>query len=127
LPRFTSFLHKDGTRTKSTPPKPALPENSRFSQSRWADGTYAVAIKEYIQPSEAFFDETDIASGYDYSNVLEEAIREDSAGLIVVQETVCRPPLVPKEIRDFLRPVPETAECQAGGTPLFSSHRSWWV
>jgi TIR domain len=79
-----------------------------------ADGTKApVALKEYIQGQtqcEAFFDETDIPSGYDYTLVLEEAIREDSAGLIVVQgDQYADRPWCRKEIRDFLKPVPDTA------------------
>jgi SLOG cluster2/TIR domain len=121
-----SFLHKDGTRRKSDSPKPGPAGKLKiFLSHAKADGTYAaVAIKEYIQGQtqcEAFFDETDIASGYDYSDVLEEAIREDSAGLIVVQgDHYADRPWCRKEIRDFLKPVPETApNVQAGGTPVF--------
>jgi hypothetical protein len=121
-----SFLHQDRTRTKSTSPKPGpVGKLKIFLSHAKADGTYApVAIKEYIQGQtqcEAFFDETDIASGYDYSAVLEEAIREDSAGLIVVQgDHYADRPWCRKEIRDFLKPVPESApNVQPRGTPVF--------
>lgn len=80
-----------------------------------ADGTRTpIALKEYIQGQtqcEAFFDETDIASGYDYTEVLEQAISEDSAGLVVVQgDHYADRPWCRKEIRDFLRPVTEFQE-----------------
>lgn len=77
-----------------------------------ADETHeAVAIKDYIQREtqcEAFFDETDIASGYDFAAILNDAISGDSAGLIVLQgDNYADRPWCRKEIRDFLQPIEE--------------------
>jgi hypothetical protein len=94
-----------------------------------ADGTKTpVALKEYIlgkTQCEPFFDETDIPFGYDYTNVLREAISEDSAGLIVVQgDHYANRPWCRKEIRDFLKPVPDAASVGAkkkrvAGAPVY--------
>jgi SLOG cluster2/TIR domain len=114
-----SLLHQDGTSTdlkssEATSWARRAGKLKIFLSHAKADGTCApVALKEYIQGQtqcEAFFDETDIASGYDYSEVLEEAIREDSAGLLVVQgDYYADRPWCRKEIRDFLKPVRELA------------------
>jgi hypothetical protein len=114
-----SRLHGESMDTVSMPQEPMRKPRRAgklkiFLSHAKADGTGApVALKEYIQGQtqcEAFFDETDIASGYDYTDVLAEAIREDSAGLIVVQgDHYADRPWCRKEIRDFLKPVPEIA------------------
>ncbi|MFD0894703.1 TIR domain-containing protein [Luteolibacter ambystomatis] len=82
-----------------------------LSHAKADDTREAVKLKEFIQGEtqcEAFFDETDIASGYDYEEVLKKAITEDSAGLIVVQgDHYADRPWCRKEIRDFLQPVPD--------------------
>ncbi len=79
-----------------------------LSHAKADDIDEAIAIKEYIQREtqcEAFFDETDIASGYDFTGVLETAITQESAGLIVLQgDNYADRPWCRKEIRDFLTP-----------------------
>lgn len=88
----------------------SIPDKIRIflSHAKADDTDEAVAIKEYIQREtqcEAFFDETDIASGYDFKNILENAISKDSAGLIVLQgDNYADRPWCRKEIRDFLEP-----------------------
>jgi SLOG cluster2/TIR domain len=123
-----SFLHEDGINPDSISPRPRRAGKLKiFLSHAKADGTCApVALKEYIQGQtqcEAFFDETDIASGYDYSDVLEEAIREDSAGLIVVQgDYYADRPWCRKEIRDFLKPVREmTPKVPSPGVSVWST------
>jgi hypothetical protein len=80
-----------------------------LSHAKADDTREAIALKEYIQAEtqcEAFFDETDIASGYNYEEVLRTAITDESAGLIVVQgDHYADRPWCRKEIRDFLKPV----------------------
>jgi SLOG cluster2/TIR domain len=80
-----------------------------LSHAKADDTKEAIALKEYIQAEtqcEAFFDETDIASGYNYEQVLKTAITDESAGLIVVQgDHYADRPWCRKEIRDFLKPV----------------------
>lgn len=84
-----------------------------LSHAKADDTREAVALKEYLQGEtqcEAFFDETDIASGYDYADVLGKAIQAESAGLIVVQgDHYADRPWCRREIRDFLKPVREGA------------------
>jgi hypothetical protein len=79
-----------------------------LSHAKADDTKEAIALKEYIQREtqcEAFFDETDIASGYDYARILENSITQDSAGLIVIQgDNYADRPWCRKEIRDFLQP-----------------------
>ncbi len=89
----------------------AVPAKLRIflSHAKADDTKEAVVIKEFLQSEtqcEAFFDETDIASGYDYEQVLKKAIDEDSAGLIVIQgDHYADRPWCRREIRDFLKPV----------------------
>jgi SLOG cluster2/TIR domain len=89
----------------------AIPRKIKIflSHAKADDTDEPVAIKEYIQREtqcEAFFDETDIASGYDYQRVLEDAVGGESAGLIVIQgDNYADRPWCRKEIRDFLNPV----------------------
>lgn len=107
----------------------AVPEKLKiFLSHAKADGTETpIRLKEYIQGQtqcEAFFDENDIPSGYDYANVLETAIREDSAGLIVVQgDHYADRPWCRKEIRDFLKPQRERTPNGSGspnaGSPAY--------
>lgn len=82
-----------------------------LSHAKADDTQEAAAIKEYIQREtqcEAFFDETDIASGHDFAKILENAITEESAGLIVLQgDNYADRPWCRKEIRDFLAPLPD--------------------
>ncbi len=82
-----------------------------LSHAKADDTREAIALKEFIQNNtqcEAFFDETDIASSYDYEKVLQAAISQESAGLIVIQgDHYADRPWCRKEIRDFLKPVPE--------------------
>ncbi|TLD71706.1 TIR domain-containing protein [Phragmitibacter flavus] len=79
-----------------------------LSHAKADDTKEAIALKEYIQREtqcEAFFDETDIASGYDYARILENSITQDSAGLVVIQgDNYADRPWCRKEIRDFLQP-----------------------
>ena len=88
----------------------SIPDKIRIflSHAKADDTDEAVAIKEYIQREtqcEAFFDETDIASGYDFTEVLEDAVSNESAGLIVLQgDNYADRPWCRKEIRDFLKP-----------------------
>lgn len=97
-----------------------------LSHAKADDTKEAIALKDFIQSRtqcEAFFDETDIASGYDYANVLEKAITEDSAGLIVIQgDHYADRPWCRKEIRDFLRPVADkvvAGSASTGSAPAF--------
>ena len=91
----------------------AIPRKIKIflSHAKADDTDEAVAIKEFIQREtqcEAFFDETDIASGYDYTQVLQGAVGGESAGLIVIQgDNYADRPWCRKEIRDFLNPVPD--------------------
>jgi hypothetical protein len=83
-----------------------------------ADSTSeAIALKEHIQREtqcEAFFDETDIACGYDFSEILGSNLSEESSGLIVIQgDNYADRPWCRKEIRDFLKPVRETTTDKA--------------
>lgn len=101
-----------GRRTKGDPVESTLiPGKIKiFLSHAKADDTHeAVAIKEYIQREtqcEAFFDETDIASGHDFPLILKNAISEESAGLIVLQgDNYADRPWCRKEIRDFLKPI----------------------
>ncbi len=84
-----------------------------LSHAKADDTNEAIAIKEYIQREtqcEAFFDETDIASGYNFAEVIGSSLAEESAGLIVVQgDNYADRPWCRKEIRDFLAPVREEA------------------
>jgi hypothetical protein len=90
---------------------PSVPGKVRIflSHAKADDTDEALAIKEHIQKNtqcEAFFDETDIASGYDYADILEQAVKGESAGLIVIQgDNYADRPWCRKEIRDFLKPV----------------------
>ncbi|MEO5913910.1 MAG: TIR domain-containing protein [Luteolibacter sp.] len=92
---------------------PAIPGKIRIflSHAKADDTDEALVIKEYIQRNtqcEAFFDETDIASGYDYAEILKNAVTSESAGLIVIQgDNYADRPWCRKEIRDFLKPVPD--------------------
>lgn len=92
-----------------------IPDKIRIflSHAKADDTDEAVAIKEYIQKEtqcEAFFDETDIASGYDFTEVLEDAVSNESAGLIVLQgDNYADRPWCRKEIRDFLKPQLESS------------------
>jgi len=77
-----------------------------------ADGTeIPVCLKEYIQTQtqcETFFDETDIASGFDYEKILENAIRQESAGMVVVHgDKYAERPWCRREVRRFQQPLPE--------------------
>lgn len=91
-----------------------------LSHAKADDTKEAIALKDFIQSRtqcEAFFDETDIASGYDYANVLEKAITEDSAGLIVIQgDHYADRPWCRKEIRDFLSPVADKVVARSTGS-----------
>lgn len=82
-----------------------------LSHAKADDTTEAIAIKEHIQREtqcEAFFDETDIASGYNFAEVIGSSLAEESAGLIVIQgDNYADRPWCRKEIRDFLAPVGE--------------------
>lgn len=79
-----------------------------------ADGTDVVRrLKEYIQSQtqcETFFDETDIPSGREYQDVLEDAIGSDSAGMIVIHGSqYAERPWCRREIRQFQKPRPDTS------------------
>lgn len=83
-----------------------------------ADSTIeAIAIKEHIQREtqcEAFFDETDIACGYDFNEILGSNLSEESAGLIVIQgDNYADRPWCRKEIRDFLKPILDSNDNKA--------------
>lgn len=103
-----AFLYKKKLKDdKKLPPPGKL---KIFLSHAKADGTEeALAIKDYLYRNtqcEAFFDETDIASGYDFQNILESAIERESAGLFVIQgDHYADRPWCRKEIRDFLAPV----------------------
>lgn len=96
----------------------AVPEKIKIflSHAKADDTEEAITLKQYIQREtqcEAFFDETDIASGYDYTTILDTAVTRESAGLIVIQgDNYADRPWCRKEIRDFLRPVEDS--CGAG-------------
>lgn len=91
-----------------------------------ADGTeVARRLKGYIQSQtqcETFFDETDIPSGREYREVLENAIRSDSAGMIVIHGSqYAERPWCRREIRTFQKPRPDPA------MPPGSQVRSFFV
>ncbi len=95
-----------------------------LSHAKADDTKEAIALKEYIQREtqcEAFFDETDIASGYDYARILQESITQDSAGLIVIQgDNYADRPWCRKEIRDFLRPFCDQGALKNGRLQYFT-------
>lgn len=91
--------------------KAGVPDKIKiFLSHAKADGTdEPVAIKRYLQEQtqcEAFFDETDLASGHDFSEGLGSALEMESAGMIVVQgDNYADRPWCRKEVRDFQKPV----------------------
>lgn len=108
------------------PPFPAtVPGKIKIflSHAKADDTDEAVAIKEYIQREtqcEAFFDETDIASAYDYTQILQGAITKESAGLVVIQgDNYADRPWCRKEIRDFLNPAPDPLADGSGRIQFF--------
>lgn len=109
------------TITHGTPPQKL---KIFLSHAKADDTVEAAALKDFIQREtqcEAFFDETDIASGYDYEAVLQEAISRDSAGLIVIHgDHYADRPWCRKEIRDFLKPVDE-------GNGTFPSEKAFFI
>lgn len=110
---------------KSGTHAPAVPGKIRiFLSHAKADETKETqTIKEYIQRNtqcEAFFDETDIASGYNYANILTNAVTHESAGLIVLQgDNYADRPWCRKEIRDFLNPVKDPLATKRGPLTQF--------
>ena len=74
-----------------------------------ADGTdVPKEIKNFIQTEtqcHTFFDENDISYGQGFSDVIEDALETESAGLLVIQgDNYADRPWCRKEIRDFLKP-----------------------
>ncbi|NQX00677.1 TIR domain-containing protein [bacterium] len=94
-----------------------------LSHAKADDTDEAVAIKEYIQREtqcEAFFDETDIASAHDYTQILQGALTGESAGLVVIQgDNYADRPWCRKEIRDFLNPTPDPLALDNGSIQFF--------
>jgi len=94
-----------------------------------ADGTEVPRlIKNFINSEtqcQSFFDENDIAYGHDFSDVIQEALKNDSAGLLVVQgDHYADRPWCRKEIRDFLQPLMQSKEdgqSKEKKPPIFSS------
>lgn len=116
LARLTEVLCRDlraclMERSRKGGARDAVPDKIKIflSHAKADDTEEAIALKEYIQSEtqcEAFFDETDIASGYNFKEVLGAELGEDSAGLIVIQgDNYADRPWCRKEIRDFLEPV----------------------
>lgn len=75
-----------------------------------ADGTEVPKqIKNFIQTEtqcHTFFDENDINYGHDFTDVIQNALETDSAGLLVIQgDHYADRPWCRKEIRDFLHPL----------------------
>jgi hypothetical protein len=121
LGQLTEILCRDlrGHETASTKAaapasdQPVIPGKIKlFLSHAKADGTdVPVRLKEYIQTHtqcETFFDETDIASGHEYAKILEEAIRDESAGMIAIHgDHYAERPWCRREIRRFQQPWPE--------------------
>ena len=118
LAKLTEVLCRDlrywllrDPKLKSQTGIPAVPGKIRIflSHAKADDTNEAQTIKDYIQRNtqcEAFFDETDIASGHNYADILKDAVTHESAGLVVIQgDNYADRPWCRKEIRDFLNPV----------------------
>jgi len=132
LAKLTEVLCRDlrywllrDSNTKLGEQVPAIPAKIRIflSHAKADDTDEALAVKDYIQRQtqcEAFFDETDIASGYDYAEILKSAVTNESAGLIVIQgDNYADRPWCRKEIRDFLKPVIDPLASKAPHSQYF--------
>jgi len=106
--------HDDGGHKAAGGAEPGgLPSKIKiFLSHAKADGTDVVRrLKEHIQSQtqcETFFDETDIPSGHGFSEVLDQAIAADSAGMIVIHGSqYAERPWCRREIRRFQEPRPD--------------------
>ena len=113
-PKEAKAAHDDGGQISAGGAEPdGLPSKIKiFLSHAKADGTDVVRrLKEHIQSQtqcETFFDETDIPSGHGFSEVLDQAIAADSAGMIVIHGSqYAERPWCRREIRRFQEPRPD--------------------
>lgn len=114
--RLHQLAQRAGVEGKPDPAAPATvrpPDKIRiFLSHAKADRTDVPRrLQQYIQTRtqcETFFDENDIPSGHDFAGVLDRAIKDDSAGMLVIHgDAYAERPWCRREIRSFQNPVRE--------------------